>query len=156
MVGVVHRDAVPGAKAAAGLVRAGRQGVDGERGRGVGVGQPVDGGPLVLAQRVQEAGAGQGAQQGVAQDVGGERGAAGGFGFLLLAAPLVLQLPGTLALGVGPELVLDHGVGSGAYTPRSRRAAARCAPTPHVRPGRTPSGRRPPRPAALRTAGPVT
>jgi hypothetical protein len=51
-------------------VRAGEQCVDGERGRGAGVEQPVHGGPLVLAQRVQEAGVGEGAQQGVAQDVG--------------------------------------------------------------------------------------
>ncbi|MEU2736952.1 hypothetical protein ABZ656_16410 [Streptomyces sp. NPDC007095] len=58
------------AKACAGLVRAGEQCVDGERGRGAGVEQPVHGGPLVLAQRVQEAGVGEGAQQGVAQDVG--------------------------------------------------------------------------------------
>lgn len=89
----------------------GEQYVDDERGRGVGLGQPVDGGPLVLAQRVQEASAGEGAQQGVAQDVGGEGCTAGGFGFLLLAALLVLQLPGALAFGVGRELVLDHGVG---------------------------------------------
>ncbi len=44
-------------------------------------------------------------------DVGDERGTAGGFGFLLLEALLVLQLPGALAFGVGRELVLDHGVG---------------------------------------------
>ncbi|MFF3336246.1 hypothetical protein ACFYWX_43200 [Streptomyces sp. NPDC002888] len=111
LVGVAHRDAVPGAKAGVGLVRAGQQGVDGERGRGVGVGQRLDGGPLVLAQRAQEAGAGQGAQQGVAQDVGGERGTAGGFGFLLLEALLLLQLLLALAFGVCRELVLDHGVG---------------------------------------------
>lgn len=55
--------------------------VDGVRGRGVGVGQSVDGGLLVRGERVQQAGAGQGAQQGVTQDVGGERGAAGGFSF---------------------------------------------------------------------------
>ncbi|KOU75155.1 hypothetical protein ADK57_06625 [Streptomyces sp. MMG1533] len=49
-----------------GLRGRGEQSVDGERGRGVGVGQPVDGGLLVLAERVQQAGAGVGAQQGVA------------------------------------------------------------------------------------------
>ncbi|MDX3310611.1 hypothetical protein P1S61_16305 [Streptomyces sp. ME08-AFT2] len=86
LVGVAHRDAISGAKAGAGLGRAGHQGVDGERGRGVGVGQPVDGGPLVLAHPVQQAGAGEGAQQGVTQHVGSEGGAAGGFGFLLLQA----------------------------------------------------------------------
>jgi hypothetical protein len=60
---------------------------------------------------VQQAGAGQGAQQGVTQHVGGESGPAGGCGFLLLAALVVLQLPGALAFGFGGELVLDEGVG---------------------------------------------
>jgi hypothetical protein len=59
-------------------VGADEQGFEGERGRGVGVGQPVDGRPLVLAQRVQEAASGQRAQQGVAQGVGGEGYAAAG------------------------------------------------------------------------------
>ena len=42
-------------KACPGLVCAGEQCVDAERDRGVGVGRPVDGCLLVLAQRVREA-----------------------------------------------------------------------------------------------------
>ncbi|MFF3919131.1 hypothetical protein ACFYZB_37910 [Streptomyces sp. NPDC001852] len=52
----------------------------------------------------------------MAQDVRGEGGAAGGFGFLLLAVLLVLQLLRPFVFGVGGELVLDDGVGLRVWT----------------------------------------